>query len=825
MQENFTAYALLGDLERWLPIADDAYPDWINDNKDTIDPFIKRAEGLILQGEKVEFDPHHPVQLTSIFNEIELKGEESRIPTKTFPFKPLSLVKEDIFPNDTNGDFEKLQRSFWEEFVNLPGGQNHPKIFTESLYYLLKKYTSCIPVSEHQTYLPLFEFLKIRAAIARSLYQASLVDATSDFPLQLYGIDQSGIQKFLYNISSNKAAKSLKGRSFYLQMLMESITQSILTHPDLGAHMVNVLYASGGKMYWILPNTADVNRALRFLEAKWLEQLYEAHRLEMYLAFASVNFGWDEHDIVPEENEQGENLTGLSRLWMLLGERIKEKGRQAYRQLMDDQFSTFFQPNDLDGFDTGAGAEKQTCAVTGETVVLEGTGERKIREKYDMLYHRSNPDDGERIWVNENVKRQVDLGHQLQLVNFYKTFYPEKYITDNHRERLFNPLDLEVYHGMAGADELKDEYASLNALPSFNFAIIKKINGPVNFLPNEKQNLPAGHQSAYGFIFYGGNRLAVDQALLQKNRSDRKAVKDFTQLAGLAGEGDKHKGFHRLGVLRMDVDGLGKIFREGMRNVQGFPTYAAISSQLDLFFSGYLNTIREASDERRSHMNIIYSGGDDIFAVGRWDILLDFAEEVRNEFREFVNAREEISISAGLVLVGPKFPIAKAARLAGEAEDAAKDFKQPDRAAREDKNSICLFDVPISWEGEFAKVRSLKQTLVNLKASGEITSGFIQRMIDFQNVKNQFQRTPGLEQSAQENGLPQDYSFLWNSAYYISRYEGRFKRTSDQVPIRQFLSQLKFEFLSAIKNDGRFYDLLGVAARWAELEIRSEQDA
>ena len=41
------------------------------------------------------------------------------------------------------------------------------------------------------------------------------------------GGDLSGIQRFLYNISSKKAAVSLKGRSFYLRQLMGNVCSEI----------------------------------------------------------------------------------------------------------------------------------------------------------------------------------------------------------------------------------------------------------------------------------------------------------------------------------------------------------------------------------------------------------------------------------------------------------------------------------------------------------------------------------------------------------------------------------------------------------------------
>ena len=88
---------------------------------------------------------------------------------------------------------------------------------------------------------------------------------------------------------------------------------------------------------------------------------------------------------------------------------------------------------------------------------------------------------------------------------------------------------------------------------------------------------------------------------------------------------------------------------------KSFAAYSTLSFLLDYFFSGYLNTIRNSADFKND-VNIIYSGGDDVFAVGRWDKLISFAHKIRLEFERFVG-RPDISISGGIAIVGEKFPI------------------------------------------------------------------------------------------------------------------------------------------------------------------------
>ena len=149
-----------------------------------------------------------------------------------------------------------------------------------------------------------------------------------------------------------------------------------------------------------------------------------------------------------------------------------------------------------------------------------------------------------------------------------------------------------------------------------------------------------------------------------------------------------------LGILRMDVDGMGKRF------IVGFPTindYRMFSEKARKFFEEDLRNkllVEDIQDglekgkKFKQFLNIIYAGGDDLFIVGRWDIVIDFAklvhdrtvEEFKNEsYIDVFDPKKpecHISISGGIAIVKPKVPIAKAAELAGEAEESAKQGKK-----------------------------------------------------------------------------------------------------------------------------------------------------
>src|SRR5690606_10670370 len=159
--------------------------------------------------------------------------------------------------------------------------------------------------------------------------------------------------------------------------------------------------------------------------------------------------------------------------------------------------------------------------------------------------------------------------------------------------------------------------------------------------------------------------------------------------------------FSRLGILRMDVDNLGDLFiRRVPEKQRNLATYATLSSQLDMFFSGYLNVIRK-KENYRNHVNILYAGGDDVFAIGRWKEIVDFSLEIREAFRRFIGGRGDITLSAGISLVGGKFPISKAADLAGEAEAEAKKYMGNGKIH---KDALTFLETTLSWD-EFHEIR------------------------------------------------------------------------------------------------------------------------
>ncbi|MBK6329265.1 MAG: hypothetical protein IPF62_01630 [Bacteroidetes bacterium] len=224
----------------------------------------------------------------------------------------------------------------------------------------------------------------------------------------------------------------------------------------------------------------------------------------------------------------------------------------------------------------------------------------------------------------------------------------------------------------------------------------------------------------------------------------------------------------KLGVLRMDIDNLGQLFMHGFdAKGSSFSKLATLSALLDQFFSGYLNTIKR-KEPYRQHINIVYSGGDDLFAVGRWDTIIDFAIEIRNEFRRFVCGREDISISGSIAIVGAKFPIAKAAEEAAIAETDAKEFELLVGNEKYTKNTLCLFGIPVHFELEIPFIVECKNDLVTW--SGDIMSkGFLMKMFDYYQIY--------------KDDKP---DWQWQSAYSLARYAKEAKNNPQKMEVINF---------------------------------------
>ena len=177
-------------------------------------------------------------------------------------------------------------------------------------------------------------------------------------------------------------------------------------------------------------------------------------------------------------------------------------------------------------------------------------------------------------------------------------------------------------------------------------------------------------------------------------------------------------GIKRLGVLRGDIDNLGKAFVGGFDSEkQTLSKSAAFSRKLTQFFKYDINNIlknaeykipyfdSEGNKDENRKIAVIYSGGDDVFVVGAWKDIMEFSIDLYNNLKEYTQGT--LTISAGLGMYMPKYPISYMAEKTGELEDCSKKF--------EGKNAITLFDKDNSyhWDEFIEEVMGEKFAIIS----------------------------------------------------------------------------------------------------------------
>lgn len=154
-------------------------------------------------------------------------------------------------------------------------------------------------------------------------------------------------------------------------------------------------------------------------------------------------------------------------------------------------------------------------------------------------------------------------------------------------------------------------------------------------------------------------------------------------------------GVKRLGVLRADVDNLGLTFVNGLPDDKvSISRTATLSRSLSYFFKHEINVILRKGDYQ---VQIIYSGGDDLFIIGNWSDIIKAAIDIHDEFAAFVG-NGTLTISAGVGMFDEKYPIARMAAETGELENEAKLHISSETGSA--KNAIALWtkQTVYSWD-------------------------------------------------------------------------------------------------------------------------------
>jgi len=746
---RLTTAALLFDIGRLLVRAEnnDANPGdvgakWLNDiGLSQIAQDINKWKDIIAEAGAFALGRTPPEEnkaryyylLVSSFSKVSLtQGKTYHGCWSYFPATDMSA--NPVFPLDTKdtkkvsqADYASLCRRFQEEL-----GKLNKSITPDNLLLLLEKYTSFLPFSpsdkeeDFSSDIPFFDQVKLTAAIASCLYCAKAeegehLDGSNILNrvipgFLLVGGDFSGVQPFIYNISSKGALKGLRGRSFFLELFTEHVIYEILV--PLGLSRANIIFAGGSRFDLLLPKSDSTEKHLEQVRQKVNDYLWENHGGRLCLVLEWVEFA-------------GQDLAGegLSKVFRELESKIAAGKQHKFSQHLD---SALEGPEGVDHAKKQHEIEQRlerreeqwakkcpSCGKPGAPMWRFGLNNQKVMGCSICL-------DPERIRFDEcEVCHREDF--LLPLPYGWEKFeggdIPSAcpFCCDLFHIGEHLPTSRYILRMKEELDEPEEERIAVR-IADKNYVLLDRVNDKLFFraeaiwVVNNLDSPLYGEGKAYPFL------LAVYPAERDEDEVE-------TEFEGLA---QKATGAKRIAALRMDVDNLGKIatgrgfVKQEERN--SLVRLSALSRYMTNFFKLYINEFcrgqglpfaqtkviqakeGETGTSKRKVV-IIYSGGDDLFLVGAWSYVAEFAFDIHDAFNIYTSRNPDITLSAGMVVKEHNYPIHHIAEDAGRAEESAKENE--DRHQKPKNSFAPLFKSHIFPKGE--ALASQPATSNNLK--------------------------------------------------------------------------------------------------------------
>ncbi|MBS4062066.1 MAG: hypothetical protein KG029_16840, partial [Bacteroidetes bacterium] len=189
----------------------------------------------------------------------------------------------------------------------------------------------------------------------------------------------------------------------------------------------------------------------------------------------------------------------------------------------------------------------------------------------------------------------------------------------------------------------------------------------------------------------------------------------------------KYCGIEALGILKADVDNLGLLFACGIREERlTLSRLATMSRQMNNYFSIFL-PYKLKTDERFQNIYTVFAGGDDLFLIGAWNRIIDFAGFLHDSFKEYSCRNEQITISAGVALHKPNTPVLT---FAETSENALEKSKMSGR------DRVTIFGETAKWI-DFIKLQEVKHTIENWLDSEKINNAMLFRVNELIEMRRQ----------------------------------------------------------------------------------------
>ena len=557
------------------------------------------------------------IPLQSVFNIINGNNER-----KVYELEQVKENGEINFPVDDTINYSEEK---YESIINnLKSGIKKFELtgeYINSLLSLLEGELTYIPASADANQLAdisLYDQMKITAAIGSCLYQyleskeiknykKTLVEECNksydeDYFL-MFSMDISGIQSFIYKVDSSEALKSLRSKSFYLEIMLEHIVDELLEAVNLSR--TNLIYSGGGHAYILLPNTDEVIEKIKIFKAELKKWFIDNYGIDLYVAMGYKACSANTLKNYPKGSY--ENLF-----------------KEVSKALSNKKISRY-----------SANEIRHMNSFRNE----EFTRECKVCGRVDHL-------------TDEDICEYCNSFKRISRDILNKSF------------------------GFVTVVEEKDKVKNCIKLPFDKYMLME----------DEESLKHRAYTNESGYVrSYSKNKMYTGV-----NVATRLWVGDYSSESSFEALAKASTGIDKLGVLRADVDNLGKTFISGFKPEHtSLSRTASFSRKLSMFFKLHINNILEngeymvdGSKPSKRNATIVYSGGDDVFIVGAWDDVIGLAIDLSDSLKKY--SQGTLTISAGIGIFPKKYPVKAIARETGLLEEASKRVQ--------DKNAVTLFE-------------------------------------------------------------------------------------------------------------------------------------
>lgn len=585
------------------------------------------------------FDARLPLE--SIFNHFNKNNYKHY-------YVPAMLGDDDIinYPGDekkpfTQEQYNKIKLQITDALKSIKWDYH----YINSLLEILESTATYIPSSTSKKEvadISLYDHSKLTAAISSCIYMYLQSTGEHDYKeclfknaeefykrdaFLLFSADISGIQNFIYTVQGEGSLKMLRAKSFYLEIFMENMIDELFE--KVGVSRANLLYCGGGHMYALLPNTAETIEKINDMHSRVNKWLRGRFNISLY-----VSFGYEPCNTLTLQNNP-EN--SYKELYSAVSKKISEDKAHRY-------------------------SAKDIIELNSQKVV---SGERECR-----ICKTIGPVDNEGLCTICSSIKNFDILNK----DFFTIVSEgsEGAIPVMEERWLIADSEKELRVRIENQDNSFVRAFSKNAFYSGQDIASKLWVGDYTVREAGNNDPDKANGVKFSFKFTGQGA----------------SMNDFARAA---------EGIDRVAVLRLDVDNLGQAFVAGFNDEANNNRYvtlsrtATFSRQMSIFFKYHINHILKNPQHcnfadkiepgRGRNVSIVYSGGDDVFLVGAWNDVIDAALDINDSFEKF--SRGSLTISGGIGLYSPGYPIHVMADEVGKLEDFSKEL--------EGKNAVTLF--------------------------------------------------------------------------------------------------------------------------------------